>query len=350
MVLSSRAVSTSLLALSLALGLGACSEAEGDPAGPASITGRWLNAWGYEETISATAWNDGAIVAFDPEARVAVVQSPAWDPYTPGKFARHEWTAPTADGTFFYCTAAFGLPTAEAALAAPAADATDPGNGGCGGFSWTHLTPAIAVSGRWATDFAFDEVVSSTAWTGATVVSYDNAAHVAISQLPADDEYNPSKFQKTVWIGPTDGEVWFCTVAFGLDTADAAAAAPDTSDPADLDAGCGGFGWTHAVPGLAIGGDWTGADGDVTITSQAWGDAVIASYDNDLRSLVLAEGDDYRGVAWLLRGDTLWVCVGDSTAASSAAALAGLAANAATPEAGGCAGHAWTELSRQDAL
>lgn len=334
--------------------LGGCADDGGSRPGQpdgASIVGRWANGWGGEETISATAWNDSAIVSFDGAARVAIVQSPAWDPFTPGKFARHEWTTPAADGTFYYCTAAFGLPSAEAALAAPPADASDPANAGCGGFSWTHLTPAIAVSGRWATDFGFDEVVSSSAWTGTTVVSYDNAARVAIAQLPADDQFNPSKFQKTVWIGPTDGEVWFCITAYGLDTAEAAAAAADASDASDLDAGCGGFGWTHAVPGLAIGGEWTGDDGDVGISSQALGDREVASYDNAARRLVVADGAAWRTVAWLLQGDTLYLCEAAATAASPEAAMqAGVAADEGAPGTGGCGGQPWLAFTRLGAL
>ena len=51
------------------------------------------------------------------------------------------WIEPDADGTFYYCTEVISADTAEEAWADLAtSDASDPDNGGCGGFPWTKLT------------------------------------------------------------------------------------------------------------------------------------------------------------------------------------------------------------------
>jgi hypothetical protein len=41
----------------------------------------------------------------------------------------------------WFCQTAYDAADADAALATPAADATDPAIDGCGGFPWSYLTP-----------------------------------------------------------------------------------------------------------------------------------------------------------------------------------------------------------------
>lgn len=110
----------------------------------------------------------------------------------------------------------------------------------------------IEVAGTWTSPFSSDgEVVSDSVWGTpdfmVDVVSFDNAANFAVTQNLATADYAPSKFNKNVWTEPDATGFYYCTVAFGLDTAEAAAAADASlADASDLEgAGCGGFGWTH---------------------------------------------------------------------------------------------------------
>lgn len=110
---------------------------------------------------------------------------------------------------------------------------------------------AIEIAGTWTTPFSEDgELISDTQWGTpdfmVDVVSFDNDANFAVTQNLADADYAPSKFNKNVWTEPDATGFFYCTVAFGLDTSDAAAAADaSVADTSDMDAGCGGFGWTH---------------------------------------------------------------------------------------------------------
>ena len=102
----------------------------------------------------------------------------------------------------------------------------------------------IEIAGDWNSQWG-EESIGKTHWNSATLVSFDNTANMAITQMPADDEYNPNKFSKSVWTEPVDGSFYYCTFVYGLASESDAKAAPNTSDVNDLDGeGCGGFSWT----------------------------------------------------------------------------------------------------------
>ncbi|TNF24562.1 MAG: hypothetical protein EP329_24655 [Deltaproteobacteria bacterium] len=123
--------------------------------------------------------------------------------------------------------------------------------GACAEDESTAAADSIEVAGTWTTPFSDQgELISDTQWGTpdfmVDVVSFDNDANFAVTQNLADAEYAPSMFNKNVWTEPDATGFYYCTVAFGLDTAEAAAAADaSVADTNDLDAGCGGFGWTH---------------------------------------------------------------------------------------------------------
>lgn len=112
------------------------------------------------------------------------------------------------------------------------------------------VTPAvIEVAGTWESDFG-DESITSTAWSGAApqiVVSFDNAANIAITQNPSDATFAPNTFSRIVWTEPTQNEFYYCTTTYGQATAEAASSAVEYGiDRADVGAkGCGGFPWSH---------------------------------------------------------------------------------------------------------
>lgn len=102
---------------------------------------QWIGV--YDDGMGNAIESASALISFDNDQNYAVVQSPPDDAFTPNLFARQVWTTPADDGSFFYCTAAFGLESAQAARDAEGmADDTDPATGGCGGaFPWTMVTP-----------------------------------------------------------------------------------------------------------------------------------------------------------------------------------------------------------------
>ena len=104
--------------------------------------------------------------------------------------------------------------------------------------------PSIEVAGSWTGSFG-DEVITAAAWNEVPVVEFDNDANVAITKNADDAPFGPGKFNKIVWIEPV-GEVFFyCTVDYGLDSAEAAKATAKTADPSDPEkSGCGDFPWS----------------------------------------------------------------------------------------------------------
>ena len=94
-------------------------------------------------TITNTTWDQEStdfgvnltLESFDNGTRSAIA-------YDGAAYSKLQWTWTDDDTRLWYCTAVFSARTAEEAQAGPDADATDPANGGCGGFSWSNLTPA----------------------------------------------------------------------------------------------------------------------------------------------------------------------------------------------------------------
>lgn len=127
---------TSLFCGAIALGATACGGDE------IETVGTFTSNFGGTETITADAWNGSAIVEFDNDMNWVVTQTPADSEFNPNLFNRLEWTDLADDGSFYYCFVVFGQDTAELARTSTlTADSSDPDNSGCGGFSWTKLTP-----------------------------------------------------------------------------------------------------------------------------------------------------------------------------------------------------------------
>ena len=124
--------------------------------------------------------------------------------------------------------------------------ACDDGAGG----DKTPVADPIEIAGTWTSQFGDTETISETHWSSTylavEVVSFDNAANAAITRNPADAQYDPGEYGKTVWTEPTGGAFYYCTAAYGLATAAEAEAAPVSAvDANDVEgAGCGGFPWT----------------------------------------------------------------------------------------------------------
>jgi hypothetical protein len=112
----------------------------------------------------------------------------------------------------------------------------------------------IEIAGDWDNNYGMEEVITDKMWASFKMISFDNDKNIAITQNADDGSDFANKFNKTVWIEPTDDGFAYCQFAFGKDSAADAEKEKDTTDPDDLDKGCGGFGWTMMTPHKAGGG------------------------------------------------------------------------------------------------
>lgn len=115
-----------------------------------------------------------------------------------------------------------------------------------------------------------------------------------------------------------------------------------------------------AVPALEIAGSWTSPFGAETITNQSWafsfGTSAIVLYDNAKNTAFLqAPKDDkynpskFSKVVWTEpKADAFHYCTIDLGKDSLALAQAStLVADDKSPDSAGCAGFAWTKLTRK---
>jgi len=156
-----RIVRTGLLVLCIAasFGLSACSsnngsenaadasattgDAPSNTDGDVEVAGTWLDNFGTTTTITNESWGDTALTNFDNQANMAITQNPADAEFGPSEFNKLVWTEPADDGSWYLCIIDYGKMTADEALnSTNVADDTDPANGGCGTFEWTHMMPA----------------------------------------------------------------------------------------------------------------------------------------------------------------------------------------------------------------
>ncbi|MBI5607581.1 MAG: hypothetical protein HY902_01725 [Deltaproteobacteria bacterium] len=111
------------------------------------------------------------------------------------------------------------------------------------------MAAVFELIGTWATPYGTDDVITQTTWNKAKIVEFDNAANLGFTQEPADDPYNPNKFNKVVWTEPKNNTFYYCMVDYGKDSLALAKASTLTADASDPDTkGCGGkFPWTKAT-------------------------------------------------------------------------------------------------------
>jgi hypothetical protein len=151
--------------------------------------------------------------------------------------------------------AAGGVDGGGAGAGAEAGAAGQPGagQGGEAGADGNPPLEHLEIDGTWASSYSTN-VITDESWSvdygsgpsSVTVISFSNSENVAIRQWPADDPYNPLKFDRTVWTEIDAGHFYYCMVDFGLDTAEEAAASTTPFDASDPDnTGCGAFPWTR---------------------------------------------------------------------------------------------------------
>ncbi len=115
----------------------------------------------------------------------------------------------------------------------------------------------IEIGGTWETSFANGDdnmvVITDSSWSDpfldVEIVEYDNDSNTAITQNPSDppEMVTPDVYNFLVWTEPTEDSFSYCIAAFNVATLEDARAVTADPDPADLEAGCGGFPWTTLI-------------------------------------------------------------------------------------------------------
>ncbi len=218
----------------------------------------------------------------------------------------------------------------------------------------------LTIAGVWSSTFGGYSEISTTAWDDATIVKLDAAGRTAIVQNPATAKYNPSQFSKLAWTAPASGSFYYCTVDYGLATAELASATTKTADDSAPDkSGCGGFPWTKltAAAPIAIAGKYNdNFGGKSVISSRYWDASWLYQFDNTKRFAILqAAADDkynpskFSKVLWTAPASgSFYSCTIDYGLDSAALALAStLTADDSAPDKSGCAGFSWTTLTPQ---
>jgi hypothetical protein len=107
----------------------------------------------------------------------------------------------------------------------------------------------IEVAGTWEnTGFGEEDAIDDATWsqtfgpamaTDFVITSFDNATNTAILEDP------DGKFNRWQWTDVDGDSFYYCTVDFGLDSAEDAENSDKTADDSDPETtGCGSFPWT----------------------------------------------------------------------------------------------------------
>jgi hypothetical protein len=116
--------------------------------------------------------------------------------------------------------------------------------GGAGGEGGSQFA-ALEIIGKWSTPFS-TEIIRQDRWRSfgegfdgtAAIVEYDNDENVVYTESNCE-------FSKLVYLDVSDGSFYYCTVAYGFPTLEAAKADTKVADPATPDVnGCGSFPWS----------------------------------------------------------------------------------------------------------
>jgi hypothetical protein len=139
-----------LLALTLTVttSLVACDTGDDaeDNADAVDIAGTYADEYDQTHVVGDTEWTISAMdysssfayVTVNNEERYIIAQNSVENDFSGGLFSRLDWFF-DAEGSLRFCTCAYDAQTPEIALACES-DAQDL-SAGCGGFSWSLLTP-----------------------------------------------------------------------------------------------------------------------------------------------------------------------------------------------------------------
>ncbi len=215
----------------------------------------------------------------------------------------------------------------------------------------------IETAGFFLSNWGEATEISKTRWGSATIVEFDNSGRWAITQNAADASWNPGKFNKIVWTPMTGLTFYYCTVEFGLDTADAAKSSAKTADDSSpATQGCGMFPWTQMSPSIETYGIWaTNFASTSTVTGESWDGATIVEYDNAANRAITRNAADaswdpgkYNKIVWTDKGAdrSFHYCTVDFGLDTAADAKSSdKTADATDPDNSGCGMFGWTKLT-----
>lgn len=219
------------------------------------ILGSYSDSWGGVQTINEDTWADGYgalfhISQFDNEANFLIAQNDAANEYSPELWSKFQWTT-DENGGLFYCQSMFDAASEEDAMGANA-DASDLASG-CSGFGWTEIRIQMDLTGDFVDSWGTPHNISAFTWLMDTslfhIGAYSNEEDWAVAQNDATNEYNPELYSKFEWTNNADGAWFYCQSAYDAATMEDAMAA--SADNTDLEAGCGGFGWSELTVPVA---------------------------------------------------------------------------------------------------
>jgi len=339
-----------LLIASLALGLAACGDDDGG--GDAADTG--VTDAGMTDTgVSDTGMTDTGVTDTGGSDTGGDVAEDATD----------------AGADVIEDAADVGVDATDTGL-----DATDGGTdaadgGADSGADSGDAGPSFDLEGVWVDGFGGTHWITDDRWQSGwgpsafvfATIEWDLDAMWLVAENDAANAFNPGLFSRFEWTIDGEGQLYYCQSVFDGASADEARDA-ERADAEDLDAGCGGFGWSTLTAGqgdLAIAGVWTDGFGTHTIDdawTQDYGDGsplifVFDAYSNVDRWAVAQNDSDnafnpdlFSRFEWTWTDEgTLAFCQSVFDAATADEARDAERANAGDLDAG-CAGFAWSTL------
>ena len=348
---------------------------------PLAIVGEYIDNYDSRHTITYNSWTQGMgdtaslfhISQYDNDAMWMVTQNDSENAWSADLWSRFDWT--WHEGELWYCQTTYDSATEADALNTAAADATDPANGGCNGFSWSKLMPwpVFDLVGEYIDNYDTRHTITYNSWTqgmGDTaslfhISQYDNDAMWMVAQNDSENAWSADLWSRFDWTWH-EGELWYCQTTYDAATEDdaLAATAADATDPAA--GGCNGFSWSKLMPWPVfdlVGEYIDNYDTRHTITYNSWtqgeGDSAslfhISQYDNDAMWMVAQNNSEnawnsdlWSRFDWTWHEGELWYCQTTYDAATEDDALATAAADATDPANGGCNGFSWSKLTEME--
>lgn len=121
------------------------------------LTGTWTENVGWNSSVTThtfsfdfwkqsntkSAYLNKTIISIDNVSDYFIYRENDQDQFNPGKYGKVYWIE-SSSGMAYYCMIAYGKNSAEEAVNADISslNASDPENGGCGGFSWSKIQRA----------------------------------------------------------------------------------------------------------------------------------------------------------------------------------------------------------------
>jgi hypothetical protein len=221
------------------------------------LEGVWVDSWDGTHEIDADAWFMGesvyhfiAMRADGPDAGWATAQNDEDNAWSAGLFSRFDFLRAPHNGWWF-CQTSYDSASEEDARNTPAADPSDPENGGCGPFGWSRLYTPLPIRGDWVDDWEIAHTIREWSWLQDDwvfhILDYDLDGAFIIAQNDADNPWSPGLYSAFYWTEHA-GDWWYCQSAYDAVDEQAArqAPVPDATDPST--GGCGVGTWSRLTP------------------------------------------------------------------------------------------------------